>query len=107
MPDCVCLFGEIGGRRVLISGDTAIGDQGENLGVVGWLDMHWGSAPKRYVASLEKLAALGADLMLPGHGRAIDGKRAVADSLDHGIARLRQLLAVPHLHTMMGLDMSE
>ena len=107
MPDCVCLFGQVGGRRVLISGDEAIGDQGEDLGIVGWLDMHWGSAPKRYVASLEKLAALRADLVLPGHGKPIDGERAVADSFAHCLARLRQLLAIPHLHTMMGLDMSE
>ena len=107
IPDAVTLVGEIAGARIAITGDTAIGDQGEVKGVHGWLDGHWGSNPRHLLRSIGRIAECGADLMLPGHGRPIVGKAAVAASLEHCCDRLRQLLAIDGLGTMMPLDLSE
>jgi len=107
IPDAVCLAGEVAGRKVVFSGDTAIGDQGGARGVVGWLDGHWGSNPKHLARSIERIAACGADLMLPGHGWPIDGTDKVAESLAHCAQRLEQLLAIPALGCMMPLDLAD
>ena len=107
IPDALTLVGEVAGRKVAFTGDTAIGDQGGVAGVVGWLDGHWGSNPGHLVASIEKIAACQADLLLAGHGFPIDGADNVRRSLAHCAERLQQLLAVPDLQSMMPLDMSE
>jgi len=107
IPDSVTLVGEIAGTTVAITGDTAIGDQGDVLGVHGWLDSHWGSNPKHLLKSIRRIADCGADLMLPGHGRPIAGKADVATSLSHCEDRLRQLLAIPGLSSMIPLDLSD
>jgi len=107
IPDAITLVGEVGGRKVAFTGDTAIGDQGRVLGVVGWLDGHWGSNPNHFAASIERIAACGADLLLPGHGLPIDGADSVRQSLRHCDERIQQLLAIPGLKTMMPLDMSD
>jgi len=106
-PCGLCFAGRIGGKLVLLTGDTAIGDQGATRGVVGWLDGHWGSNPRHLLASLRRLTALDADVLAPGHGRPILGSAAVASSLAHCIERVRQLLAIGDLHTMMPLDLSD
>ncbi len=107
IPDAVTLLGEVSGRRVAFTGDTAIGDQGEVRGVVGWLDGHWHANPKHLLASIRRIAGCRADLMLPGHGFPIQGAETVAESLEHCAERLGQLLAIPDLHAMMPLDMED
>jgi glyoxylase-like metal-dependent hydrolase (beta-lactamase superfamily II) len=106
VPDALCLVGDVGGRRVIFTGDTAIGDQGARKGVVGWLDGHWSSNPYHLLASLDRMAAAGADLMLAGHGLPIDGAANVATSLQHCRQRVEMLLAIPDLSSMMPLDLS-
>jgi len=106
IPDAITLVGEVAGRKAAFTGDTAIGDQAGASGVVGWLDGHWGSNPNHLVAGIERIAAHGPDLLLPGHGEPIDGADRVRRSLQHCIERLRQLLAIPGLGTMMPLDLS-
>jgi len=107
IPDAVCLLGEVAGHKVLISSDTAIGDQGDARGIVGWLDGHWGSNPKHYVRTIRRLAACQAEVMLPGHALPIVGAEKVAESLAHCAERLEQLLAIADLGTMMPLDLAD
>ncbi len=107
IPDAVTLVGEIAGAKVLFTGDTAIGDQAGFKGVHGWLDGHWGSAPRQLLRSIQRIAACEADLMLGGHGRPIVGAGNVAASLGHCCDRLQQLLAIEGLGSMMPLDLSD
>ncbi len=107
IPDSISLAGEVAGKRVLFTGDTAIGDQGAARGVVGWLDGHWGSNPKHLLKSLARLADCRADLMLAGHGFPIAGAQKVAAALAHCTERVRQLLAIADLGTMMPLDLRD
>ncbi len=107
IPDAITLFGEVAGRKVVFTGDTAIGDQGQAEGVVGYLDGHWGSNPRHMLDSLRRIAACEADLLLPGHGFPIHGRQAVQASLEHCQERVKRLLAIPNLNTMMYLDLSE
>jgi len=107
IPDALTLLGEVAGRRVAFTGDTAIGDQGGARGVVGWLDGHWHSNPKHLLASIRRIASFRAHLLLPGHGLPIEGEEAVAASLHHCVERLERLLAIPDLGSMMPLDLSD
>jgi glyoxylase-like metal-dependent hydrolase (beta-lactamase superfamily II) len=107
MPDSLCLIGELEGKKVLLSGDTVIGDQGEFKGVVGYLDGHWGSNPKHMLKSIERLKKIEPDLMLGGHGHPVEGKEAVQQSLENCRKRVEQLLAIPGLGNMMPLDLRE
>lgn len=107
IPDAVTLTGQVRGRTVVLTGDTAIGDQGGAQGVVGWLDGHWGSNPKHLLKSIERIRRCQADLLLPGHGFPIEGKEKVAESLAHCSRRLEQLLAIPDLGSMMPLDLAD
>lgn len=107
IPDAVSLTGQADGKKVVFTGDTAIGDQGPAEGVVGWMDGHWGSNPGHLLASIGRIAECRAELMLPGHGWPIVGEEKVAAALEHCADRLRRLLAIPDLGTMMPLDLSD
>jgi len=107
IPDAVTLVGQVAGKTVAFTGDTAIGDQGQVKGVVGWLDGHWGSNPKHLAGSIERIRQCRADLMLAGHGLPIAGRDQVAESLEHCADRLRQLLAISGLGSMMPLDLAD
>lgn len=109
--DAACFLAKIGRKRVLISGDTAIGNQprrdfGKNAvvnGMLGWLDGHWSAPVSTYVKSMDKLAALKADLMLPGHGMPND-KATMARGLKAGRKRLQGLLDDRDLFIMFALE---
>jgi glyoxylase-like metal-dependent hydrolase (beta-lactamase superfamily II) len=107
MPDSLCLVSEIEGNKVLLSGDTVIGDQGEFKGVVGYLDGHWGSNPKHMLKSIARLKDLNADIMVGGHGHPVAGRGVVQESLENCRKRVEQLLAIPGLGNMMPLDLKE
>jgi len=107
IPGSITLAGDVAGVKVVITGDTAIGDQGAATGVVGWLDGHWGSNPKHLLESIGRIARCDADLLVPGHGFPIRGAQAVRTALEHCADRLRQLLAIPDLGSMMPLDLSD
>ena len=107
MPDSLCLVSEIKGKKVLLSGDTVIGDQGEFKGVVGYLDGHWGSNPKHMIKSIDKLMKLEADIMFGGHGHPVKGREAVQQSLENCRERVEQLLAISGLGNMMPLDLKD
>ncbi|OGJ86538.1 MAG: hypothetical protein A2268_15800 [Candidatus Raymondbacteria bacterium RifOxyA12_full_50_37] len=107
IPGSITLFGKIEGVRILFTGDTAIGDQGDALGVTGWLDGHWHSNPKHLLKSIERIRACNADIMLPGHGFPIRGKDKVKASLEHCAERIQRLLTIPNLDCMFPLDLDE
>ena len=107
IPDAVTLVGEMAGRKVIFTGDTAIGDQGSAVGVVGWLDGHWHSNPKHLLSSIRRISQCQADLMLPGHGFPIEGRDKVAAALAHCAERLERLLAIDGLGSMMPLDLTD
>jgi glyoxylase-like metal-dependent hydrolase (beta-lactamase superfamily II) len=107
MPDSLCLVSNIEGKKVLLSGDTVIGDQGEFKGVVGYLDGHWGSNPKHMLKSIARLEDLNADIMMGGHGNPVKGKEAIKVSLENCRERVEQLLAIPGLGNMMPLDLKD
>jgi glyoxylase-like metal-dependent hydrolase (beta-lactamase superfamily II) len=74
-----------GGERGLLSGDTILG---RGTTVVAWPDGDLGD----YLASLERLAGLGAIPVLPGHGPALaDAGAAARYYLAHRRARLDQV----------------
>jgi len=107
IPCSITLTGEVAGRKVIFTGDTAIGDQYGMKGVVGWLNGLWGANPKHLLKSIERISQCRADLMLPGHGRPIEGRENVRTSLQHCAHRLNQLLAIPDLASMMPIDMKD
>jgi glyoxylase-like metal-dependent hydrolase (beta-lactamase superfamily II) len=75
------------GARALLSGDLIAGS-----GTVV-LSQTPGSL-SRYLASLERLRALGPFALLPGHGRPVaDGQAKVAEYLAHRAMRERQIVA--------------
>jgi len=107
IPASIALVADIHGTVVMFTGDSAIGDQGGRKGVVGWLDGHWHSNPKHLLHSINKMLDVRADILLPGHGYPVTGAAAVRISLDHCAERVKMLLDIPSLNTMMPLDLSD
>ncbi len=70
-PGSICLYWPR--NRILISGDVVFMDS------VGRSDLPGGDGPK-LKTSLERLSQLQVDLLLPGHGPAIDGMERVKDN---------------------------
>ena len=83
------------------TGDTAIGDQAGARGVIGWIDARWNTKLSDFKRSLERLRALELAAFFPGHGFGHVGRADVQQSLDNCVWRIDQLLAIPHLSTMM------
>jgi glyoxylase-like metal-dependent hydrolase (beta-lactamase superfamily II) len=107
IPDAITLVGRIGKELVMITGDTAMGDQGDAIGGIGWLDARWHSRPRVYLKTIERLQGIPADILLPGHGHPIIGRKRIAISLQHCRERLNQFLAINALPGMFPLDFSE
>jgi hydroxyacylglutathione hydrolase len=106
-PGSICLVFSSADGPTLLTGDTIIGDQLMGKGQVGWLDGHWGSSPTAMLSSFKKLDKIVADeaivLMLPGHGRPTKGTDAIRTGIVNGEDRLKMLLAIPNLGSMMPL----
>jgi hydroxyacylglutathione hydrolase len=83
------------------TGDTAIGDQGDFKGVIGWIDARWNSKLSDFKKSLERLKSMELAAFFPGHGFGHVGRDDVRQSLGNCVWRIDQLLAIPHLSTMM------
>jgi len=103
-PDSVGWLLTVGGKKVLFSGDAAIGDQGPIKGCIGWLDVHWGSHIPTFAQTLGRLSRRRIDLLLPGHGLPIVGRERVSRSLRHCRERLEQLRRIPQLGSMLPLE---
>jgi glyoxylase-like metal-dependent hydrolase (beta-lactamase superfamily II) len=95
-PDSMLLVAEIDGRKVGFCGDVTFGRNGlGELGNVGWLCMLWQSDLRDYRRSLERMAEMGLDLLLPGHGETVVGADAAARSVAASLATVNHLLADP------------
>jgi len=109
--DSTCFITDIGRKRLLFSGDTAIGNQPRRdfgrrtivKGMLGWLDGHWSAPVSQYVESIKRLEALNADLLLPGHGM-VNNKAVAAEGLREGRKRLQRLLDDRELFIMFALE---
>jgi len=100
-PDgLVFLFDTPAGRHAF-TGDTAIGDQPNGRGVVGWFEWVWKSNLTDYIASMQRIRNLNLSAFFPGHGNSHLSRDPVQKSLDNCLARLMQLRNIPDLGTMM------
>jgi len=103
-PDCLGWLMTVGGKRLLFSGDAAIGDQGRTKGCIGWLDVHWGSDLSAFARTLARLCRRRIDVLCPGHGLPIVGQAKVARSLRHCRERLHRFRRFPQLGSMTPLQ---
>jgi glyoxylase-like metal-dependent hydrolase (beta-lactamase superfamily II) len=109
--DAMCYVGEINGKIVMFSGDTAIGNQrrrdmGPDVvmeGMLGWLDRHWSTPVSTYVKTLDGLAAIDIDVLLPGHGIPNDGETAKA-AIARARANLERLMADRDIFMLVALE---
>jgi len=83
----LCFLLDSGGQRVLFTGDHVM--EGSTV-VIAPLDGDMAA----YLAQLERIRALGVDLLLPGHGEPIfDPASYLQGYLDHRAARTAKILA--------------
>jgi glyoxylase-like metal-dependent hydrolase (beta-lactamase superfamily II) len=107
--DSCCYVTDVGGKRVLCSGDTVVGTQpradlGRTIkGMLGWLDGHWSAPLSVYVASLRRLLRLKPDVMLTGHGISNDAATATG-TMKAGIRKLRRIADDMELLIMFPLE---
>ncbi|MFB3892200.1 MAG: MBL fold metallo-hydrolase [Phycisphaerae bacterium] len=99
-PDCVGFRGDVSGLDVMFTGDAIVGDQATVRGGVGWLDGLWLSDVKEYERMLMREAKHPPGLILPGHGVPSYGP-AVGRSIRNCLWRIRKLLAIPALGSML------
>jgi len=87
-PGHVCLYDRA--RRVLLSGDHILEHISPNI---GWQPGH--DALGEFLTSLDKIAALEVDLILPSHGAPFKGHREwVRKTHDHHAERCAKILAL-------------
>jgi glyoxylase-like metal-dependent hydrolase (beta-lactamase superfamily II) len=85
--DSVCFLAEVGGERVVFTGDTILG---RGTTVVAYPDGDLG----QYLTTLDRLGQLTGVAVLPGHGPALTDCAAAATFYrDHRLARLEQVRA--------------
>jgi glyoxylase-like metal-dependent hydrolase (beta-lactamase superfamily II) len=104
-PDGLAFTMKLNAGHTCIAGDTAIGDQPPAKGVIGWISSNWNSNLTHHTASLERLRALELSAFFPGHGYSHVTASACRTSLDNCLWRLEQLMAIPHLNTMMSVGL--
>ena len=103
-PDGICLLSKINGKKVLFSGDTAIGDQpGTGKGIVGWYNALWGSDLEKFIKSIKFIKKLDPDILLPGHGLPLKTRKKCRSSLTNCLKRLKDFGNFRELGSMMPL----
>lgn len=91
---------EMEGKVILFTGDTVLADKLCQESMVGWtggIDYD----EYKYIKSLEKLAAMDADIVLPGHGEVCmkDGGRLL-----NGVYLRARLLLTTQPHVTIHTD---
>jgi glyoxylase-like metal-dependent hydrolase (beta-lactamase superfamily II) len=90
-PDSTLLVVEHAGRRVGFCGDVAFGGKADGVPRLGFLSSLWMSDLDEYVASLERLAAVPLDLLLPGHGAVVAGRAQIRAAVGTALVAARRL----------------
>lgn len=90
-PDSTLLLFEHAGHRIGICGDVAFGEKADGVPALGFLSSLWQSNLDDYVESLELLASLPLDMLLPGHGPVVVGRPRVRAAVDAALATARAL----------------
>lgn len=87
-PGHMCLYEAE--KKILVAGDHILFDITPNI--TYWLEME--DSLRQYLASLEKIDAFDAALVLPGHRRLVhDLRRRVRELQEHHQARLQEVMA--------------
>ena len=90
-PDSTLLVVEHAGRRVGFCGDVAFGEKADGIPRLGFLSSLWLSNLDDYVASLERLASLPLDVLLPGHGAPVAGRAQIRSAVGRALVAARRL----------------
>ena len=90
-PDSTLLVIEHAGRRVGFCGDVAFGDKPDGITRLGFLSTLWLSNLDDYVASLERLASVPLDVLLPGHGAVVAGRAQIRSAIGRALVAARRL----------------
>jgi len=103
-PDGICFLTEINGKKVLFTGDTALGDQPRSgKGLVGWYNALWGSDLKKYIKSVRFIKNMDADIILPGHGAPHLTKKRCRVSMRNCLKRIVRFGRYKELESMIPL----
>jgi metallo-beta-lactamase class B len=98
-PDSTLYTLELERQVIGISGDLMFARRAGGNVFLGQLCTLWLSNLDDYVSSLRRLGALPIDILLPGHGEAIIGRRDVADALRKTLALAESLAADERVRT--------
>lgn len=101
-PDSLCLEANMESKKLLFTGDTAIGDQPwKSKGVVGWYNTAWGSDIKKFKISIKFIKKLSPDIILPGHGLPQMTRKKCAKALENCQKRLAKLGKRPEFESLI------
>ncbi|PCJ56354.1 MAG: hypothetical protein COA79_18830 [Planctomycetota bacterium] len=97
-PDSIGFLFNDNKKKVLISGDIAIGDQ-KNMGkgYIGWFNFFWGSDAGYYISSYDRLMRQKIDINAPMHGFPQMNSKDVLLSFKNCLKRIHKLCAFPQI----------
>jgi metallo-beta-lactamase class B len=102
-PDSTLYTLELAGRTIGVCGDIAFGPTASRRVVLGQLCTLWLSNLDEYVDSLRRLAGLPVDVLLPGHGDVVIGRKNVADAVRATLNLAESLATDPRIRENLGV----
>jgi glyoxylase-like metal-dependent hydrolase (beta-lactamase superfamily II) len=94
---------EAGGLTIGIAGDLLFSPRSGPRAVLGHLSRLWLSNLDEYVDSLLRLSQLPIDILLPGHGRAVVGRRRVEAAAKLTLELAASLAGDPRVRENLGV----
>ncbi len=91
-PDSTLLTFHFKGRHLGVCGDITFGPSAHGLGTIGWMNDLWLSDPAAYRTSLKQLLELPLDLLLPGHGHTVVGRKAIREAVSASLNTVERRL---------------
>lgn len=102
-PDSTLYVLRHGGLRIGVCGDVAFAARNDREERLGLLSALWLSDLDRYVETLERLARLDLDLLLPGHGHAVSGRARVGERIATALGVAQFLAEEPRVRWNLGV----
>jgi metallo-beta-lactamase class B len=102
-PDSTLYTFERDGLRVGICGDIAFGPTADGDTAIGLLSLLWLSDLDRYLDSLQRLAAMPIDVLVPGHGDVVFGRAPVGAAVAAALETVRALAGNPSVRRNVGV----